>query len=292
MAHRRGLYAALHGPQLPAYVGQGPKSAPPLQQRLPLRRLRHALRAGPVLPPYLSPRRPAGGRPAPGALPRALPYPPGRPHRQAPGLPAAVAPLVQPGPVAGLRPAGPRHGARLRRAGPEKRRRGGPRRLHPRPCLLRRPSPHGGGVSSGLRRDRRQGACEERAALQKARPVGRRAAGHRRRRHRRLFADQAPVQDPHRPQPVGCPAALRTPHPVRGRQRRRGCDIGCPGAAGDGRYGGQRHIRLFHPPGQKQRAHGRDGVLHLRERAAGAQRGVESADGTAQLRCDGAGGQH
>ena len=68
-------------------------------------------------------------------------------------------------------------------------------RLHPRPCLLRRPSPHGGGVSSGLRRDRRQGACEERAALQKARPVGRRTAGRRCRRHRRLPADHAPVQD-------------------------------------------------------------------------------------------------
>ena len=102
---------------------------------------------------------------------------------------------------------------------------------------------------------------EKRDTLQKACGLGGGLGGGRGGHHRRVSADEAGGGQG-RLSP-GREGAVRSADALRGQQLRRGRDTGRAGNAGDGRYGGQRHICLFHPLGHEQGAYGRDGVLCL-----------------------------
>ena len=63
--------------------------------------------------PHLCAGNRVGAGLSPGAGPRKVPYPPLGPCVETVGISAAGGQLVQPGPLGGVCPAGPRHGARL-----------------------------------------------------------------------------------------------------------------------------------------------------------------------------------
>ena len=113
LADGRGLHGAVHGPQPAAYALAAPCRPPHTGQCLSLHRLVHALRAGCDHAPHLCAGNRVGAGLSSGARPRKVPYPPLGPCVETVGVSAAGGQLVQPGPLGGVCPAGPRHGARL-----------------------------------------------------------------------------------------------------------------------------------------------------------------------------------